>query len=158
MSAVSPIPAGFHSLTPYLVIEGCDRALEFYARAFGAVELTRMNLPGTDRVMHAEVRIGDTPLMMTEAMPEQGSFAPGDTPSPVAVHLYCEDVDAAVKRASEAGCEVLWPPTTMFWGDRFAKLKDPFGHQWSVATHVEDVAPEECERRAQEFFGGGGAC
>jgi PhnB protein len=147
MSPVKPIPDGYHAVTPYLVIRGAGRALEFYAKAFGAEEVFRMPAPDGS-VMHAEMRFGDSIVMIGEEAPQMGAISPAALGgSPVSLLLYVPDVDAAFARATAAGCVAQMPPTDMFWGDRYGKLQDPFGHLWAMATHVEDVAPEEMARR-----------
>jgi uncharacterized glyoxalase superfamily protein PhnB len=150
---VNPIPEGYRTITPYLIVKGAGEALDFWTRAFGAVEVVRMPGPGGS-VMHAEVRIGDSMLMLSDEFPDWGQLGPvsrgGATSS---IMLYVEDCDAAFRRAVEAGCTATMPPTDEFWGDRFAKVTDPFGHQWALATHVEDVSPEEMARRMAERFG-----
>ncbi|KXU87189.1 glyoxalase [Caballeronia megalochromosomata] len=145
-SAVKPIPEGMHSLTPHLVCAGAADAIEFYKRAFNAVELGRM--PGPDgKLMHAMVKIGDSTLMLVDEFPQFGSVGPKALKgSPVTIHLYVEDVDATVKQAESAGAKVTMPVADMFWGDRYGRLEDPFGHQWSVATHVRDMTPEEMKQ------------
>ena len=144
--AVKPIPEGVHSLTPHLVCAGAADAIEFYKKAFGAVELTR--LPGSDgKLMHAMLRIGDSPLMLVDEMPEWGSLGPKALKgSPVTVHLYVKDVDAVVAQAVAAGAKVTMPVAEMFWGDRYGQLEDPFGHRWSVATHTRDMTPEQIKQ------------
>jgi PhnB protein len=148
---VRPVPAGYHTVTPYLTVNDGARALEFYARAFGAREVERMPGPG-GKLMHAELRIGDSVVMLSDEFPGMSTCkAPttlgGTTGS---IFLYVPDVDPAFRRAVEAGCKVLMPLTNMFWGDRFGKLEDPFGNQWTMATHVEDVAHDEMKRRADD--------
>jgi PhnB protein len=144
---VSAVPRGYHTVTPYLVVRGAASAMAFYTKAFGAKEKMRMAAPdGT--VMHAELRIGDSIIMLGDEMPEMGATAPptvGGTA--VQVFLYVKNVDEWFARATSAGATVTMPPTDMFWGDRYAKLIDPFGHQWSLATHVEDASPKEMGRR-----------
>ncbi|SAL79809.1 glyoxalase/bleomycin resistance protein/dioxygenase superfamily protein [Caballeronia peredens] len=142
-SAVDRIPAGMHSLTPHLCCAGAAEAIEFYKRAFNAVELGR--LPGPDgKLMHAMVQIGDSKLMLVDENPAFGMLGPTAIKgSPVTIHLYVEDADATVKQAADAGAKVTMPVAEMFWGDRYGRLEDPFGHQWSVATHVRDVSPDE---------------
>jgi len=146
---IAPIPAGHSALAPYLQVRGAEKAMDFYAKAFGAREL--FHLKGQDgRVMHAEMRIGDAILMLSD-VPPAGPGSP-QPPAPGAARLnsilfYTEDVDGTFAKASAAGATVLMPPTDMFWGDRFGKLLDPFGHEWGVATHKEDVTPEEMQRR-----------
>jgi uncharacterized glyoxalase superfamily protein PhnB len=143
MKSVSPIPPGMHSLTPHLVCAGAAAAIDFYVRAFGAVEQGR--LPGPDgRLMHAMIRIGDSPLMLVDEMPEMGALGPKALKgSPVTIHLYVKDVDATVAQAVKAGARITMPVADMFWGDRYGQLEDPFGHQWSVATHIRDLTPEQ---------------
>lgn len=153
VSGVEPIPKGFHTITTCLMVRGADRAIEFYKKAFGAEELFRM--PGPDgKVMHAEIRIGNSPVMIAEEMPEYGSKSPQALGgSPVNIFLYVEDADKAFNQAVSAGATVTMPLADQFWGDRYGKLADPFGHQWSVATHVEDVAPEEMQKRMAKAMG-----
>ena len=144
-----PIPDGYHTATPYLIAKGAAEAIEFYKKAFGAVEVVRMPGPG-GRVMHAEVTIGNSMLMLSDENPERGHLSPasrgGNTSS---IMLYTDDVDAVFKKAIAAGARADQPPTDMFWGDRMGNLTDPFGHSWAVATHKEDVSPDEMERRMQ---------
>jgi len=147
---VSPIPSGYHTVTPYLTVSDGPRALDFYARAFGARETVRMPGPG-GKVMHAEFRIGDSLVMLSDEFPGTStSKAPttlgGTTGS---LFLYVKDVDSAFNKAVAAGCTSLMPPTDMFWGDRFGKLRDPFGNEWSMATHTEDVPPKQIAERAK---------
>ena len=135
---------GFTSVTPHLVIKGCAEAVEHYKRAFGAEEAFRMPSPDGSKLMHAEITIGGARVMLADEFPEMGSLSPqslGGTA--VAIHLYVADVDAAVARAAEAGCQVTMPPADMFWGDRYARLQDPFGHVWAMAQRVADPTPEE---------------
>ena len=144
-----PVPEGFHTVTPHLTVKNAGEAIEFYKKAFGAEEIARMPGPGGS-VMHAEMRIGDSPIMLNDEFPEHGARGPktiGGTP--VSIHLYVNDVDALFDRAVKAGAKVTMPIADMFWGDRFGKLEDPFGHQWSMATHKEDVTAEECAQRAK---------
>jgi len=146
MTNVKPIPEGMHSLTPHLMCAGASDAIAFYVRAFGAVE--EMRLPGPQgRLMHAMIRIGDSALMLVDESPEQGIFGPKSlNGSPVTIHLFVEDVDATVARAVAAGATITMPLADMFWGDRYARLDDPFGHHWSVATHTRDVSPEQMQQ------------
>ncbi len=142
-STVKPIPDGMHTLTPHLVCSNAAEAIEFYKRAFGAVEEARLPGPG-GKLMHAQVRIGDSPLMLVDAFPEWGTRGPDELKgSPVTLHLYVQDADAAFERAVAAGATVTMPLADMFWGDRYGQVKDPFGHQWSIATHIRDLGPEE---------------
>ena len=150
MSKVRAIPEGMHSLTPHLICRGAAEAIDFYARAFGAVELVR--LPGPDgRLMHATLRIGDANLMLVDEMPEWGALGPlalGGTA--VTLHLYVDDVDASFQRAVAAGAAPKLPPADMFWGDRYGQVIDPYGHRWSIATHVRDVPPEQMLEAARK--------
>ena len=143
MSKVKAIPDGMHSLTPHLICRGAAAAIDFYGRAFGAIELFR--LPGPDgRLIHACVRIGDSQLFLVDEMPEHGALGPQALNSPpVTIHLQVQDADAAFARAVRAGATVTMPLADMFWGDRYGRITDPFGHSWSIATHVRDVRPEE---------------
>jgi uncharacterized glyoxalase superfamily protein PhnB len=140
-----------HTVTPHLICAGASDAIEFYKRAFGAVELSRM--PGADgKIMHASIRIGDSVIMLNEEMPEWGALGPKALKgSPVTIHLYVEDADAAFEKAVGAGAKVTMPLDDMFWGDRYGKLEDPFGHQWSIGTHVRDVTPEEMQAAMKEM-------
>jgi len=148
---VKPIPEGNHTVTPYLSVKGAAAAIEFYKKAFGAVELCRMPDP-MGRVMHAELRLGDSVLFLSEECPGMNNSPQTLGGTTVTLHLYVENVDAAFNQAVAAGAQTQMPPTDMFWGDRFSKVVDPFGHSWGIATHVEDVSAEEMERRTQEFF------
>jgi uncharacterized glyoxalase superfamily protein PhnB len=149
------IPEGFHTVTPHLVIKGAGKALEFYKKAFGAEELFQMPGPG-GAIMHAEMKIGNSHVMINDEMPDYGALSPqtiGGTA--VTLHLYVNDVDAFFKRAIQAGAKEEMAVADMFWGDRYGKLVDPFGHKWSIATHKEDVSPEEMGRRMEKEFGKG---
>jgi PhnB protein len=140
------IPQDMHSVTPHLICAGAAKAIEFYKQAFGAQEIAR--LPGPDgRLMHAAVKIGDSQVMLVDEMPEWGALGPKSLKgSPVTIHLYVDDVDATVERAVKAGAKVTMPVADQFWGDRYGKLEDPFGHHWSVATHLRDVSMEEAQQ------------
>ncbi len=146
-SNVKPVPDGYHALTPYLIVNGASRAMDFYARAFGAKETFHM--PGEGgKIAHAEMRVGDSVLMLADENPARGTHAPGpDGAAAASVFLYVPDVDTVFGKATAAGAKTLAAPADMFWGDRYGKLRDPFGHEWSVATHVEDVTPEEMQKR-----------
>lgn len=147
---VNPIPSGYHSVTPYLTISGASQAIDFYKQAFGAREVSRMAGPD-GKIGHAELKIGDSMIMITDEMPRGSSRSPQSLGgSSVGIFLYVEDVDSVFKRAVEAGAKSEMQPQDMFWGDRFGKLVDPFGHQWALATHVEDIQPQEMEKRARE--------
>lgn len=149
---VKPIPDGHRTVTPYLAIKNAARALTFYQQAFGATETYRLTMPD-GRIGHAEIRLGDSLVMLSDEFPEYGGRAP-DTlgGSPVSLHLYVDDVDAFVKRALAAGATERKPVTDQFYGDRSGQLEDPFGHLWWVATHKENVGPEEMQKRVQAMF------
>jgi uncharacterized glyoxalase superfamily protein PhnB len=154
MSKVAPIPAGFHTVTPHLVCEGAADAIEFYKKAFNAVELARM--PGPDgKLMHAQLRIGTSTIMLVDDFPDWGSVGPKALKgSPVTIHLYVEDTDALYNQAIAAGATAKMPPADMFWGDRYGVLIDPFGHIWSIATHKRDMTPEEMQAEMQKSMPG----
>lgn len=146
--AVSPIPEGYHSVTPYLVVDGAQEAIRFYGEAFGATE--ELRLPMGDKIAHAEIRIGDSVVMLADEFPDMGHLSPKSRGGPTSsLLIYLEDVDAAFERAVSAGCTAERPPEDQFWGDRMGTLLDPFGHRWSVATHKEEVAPGEMQRRME---------
>lgn len=150
------IPDGYHTITPHIVVKGATEALKFYKRAFGAEVM--YSLPGPDGkgVMHAELKIGNSMLMLCEEVPQMGARSPQAIGgSPVTIHLYVEDADAIYNRAVEAGAKVTMPLADQFWGDRYGKLVDPFGHEWSVGCHIEDVSPEEIAKRSAAAFGDG---
>jgi PhnB protein len=150
--AVKPIPAGHRTVTPYLAIKNGADALEFYKKAFGATEVYKLMLPD-GRLGHAEIRLGDSVIMLADEFPEFGGKSPQTLGgSPVSIHLYVEDVDAFFARAVAAGASERKPVTDQFYGDRSGELEDPFGHLWWVATHKEDVPPDEMQRRVQTLF------
>jgi len=152
---IKPVPEGFHTITPHLVVKGASQAIEFYKKAFGAKELSRMHGPDGKSIMHAQLKIGDSLLFLVDEFPEMGCYGPlTGGRSPVTIHLYVEDVDSAFNVALAAGARQTMPPADMFWGDRYGKLIDPFGHEWSLATHKEDLTPEEIGKRAQTAFCG----
>jgi uncharacterized glyoxalase superfamily protein PhnB len=153
MSNVSPIPPGQGGIIAHLVIRGAADAIEFYKKAFGAVELGRMPTP-TGQLGHAHLMIGQSHLMMADEFPGMGQCkAPASLGgTTVTMHMYVEDVDAAFQKAVAAGAKPVMPPMDMFWGDRYCKVADPFGHEWSLATHKEDVAPDEMKRPGDEMF------
>ena len=148
---VKPVPEGFHTVTPYLIVRGASKAIDFYKKAIGAEE--RFRLPGRGgELMHAEIQVGDSVIMLTDENPSMGAQSPQAlNGSPASLMLYVSDVDTAIKKATDAGATVVMPPTDMFWGDRMGRIADPFGHQWSIATHIEDVPPDEIERRGKKW-------
>jgi PhnB protein len=147
--AVKAIPEGYRSITPYLVCKGAAKAIEFYTKAFGASEFVRMPGPGGS-VMHAEVKIGDSMVMLADENKDRGALSP-DTIGGTATSImfYTDDVDAVFNRALSLGAKSEMPPADMFWGDRMGNLVDPFGHKWAIATHKEDVSPDEMQKRMQ---------
>jgi PhnB protein len=153
--AVSPVPPGYHSLTPYLIIDGAARALGWYGEAFGAHEVMRLAGPG-GKIGHAEIAIGDSRVMLADEAPSHNARAPGAFGgSPVSLHMYVADVDATMARAVAAGATPKSQPEDKFYGDRMGSLADPFGHTWHIATHIEDVTVEEIERRMAAMSGPG---
>ncbi len=154
MADVKPIPEGFHTATPHLVVSDAAAAIEFYQKAFGAEEVSRM--PGPEgKIMHAAIRIGDSPVMLNDEFPDMGTVGPkaiGGTA--VTIHLYVKDADAVWDSATKAGAKVVVPIDDMFWGDRYGVIEDPFGHRWSIATHTQDLTPEQVMDGAQKAFGG----
>ena len=153
--SVKPIPEGYHSVTPYLVIDGAESAIDFYARAFGATE--HMRLPMGDRIAHAEIRIGDSMVMLADEFPDMGIIGPKSRGGPTSsCLLYVEDVDSVFARAIAEGASEESAPQDQFWGDRMGTLVDPFGHRWSIATHKEDLSEEETLRRMENFSAGQG--
>ncbi|MDZ4837061.1 MAG: VOC family protein [Candidatus Melainabacteria bacterium] len=150
--AVKPIPEGYHTVTPHLVLSDCSKALKFYAAAFGAT-VTEEMCTDDKRIIHAEMKIGDSVIMMCDEFPEMGNKSPLTLGgSPQSLFLYCEDVDKSFKQAVDAGCEVTMPLGDMFWGDRYGRLKDPFGHEWALGMHIEDLTSEEIKKRGAEFM------
>jgi PhnB protein len=152
MANVKPIPDGYHSVTPYLIIDGAAKAIDFYKTAFGATELFRMDHEG--KVGHAELKIGDSPIMLADEQPSMGYVSPkalGGTP--VSLMIYVADVDTVYKQAISAGATELRAVKDQFYGDRSGNLKDPFGHVWTIATHKEDVTPEEMDKRLKSAHG-----
>lgn len=157
---IEPIPKGFHTITPCLMVRGADRAIEFYKKAFGAELLDRMTGPDGRSVVHAQLRIGDSFLFLGDEIPGMGGGSPEKAGSCSSLHLYVEDVDAAFDRAVGAGAKVRMPVADMFWGDRYGKVVDPFGVEWGLGTHKRDLTPEEIRKGGEEFFktmGSGGA-
>ncbi|HEY1262257.1 MAG TPA: VOC family protein [Terriglobales bacterium] len=148
---VKAIPEGYHTATPYLVLRNAAQAIEYYKKAFGAQELMRMPTPD-GKIAHAEIKIGDSVIMLSDESDRGASKSPQTLGGTTAgVMLYVEDTDAVFKRAIDAGGKTFMPPTDMFWGDRFGQFTDPFGQEWSIATHKEDVAPAEMEKRMKQF-------
>lgn len=154
---IKPIPDGYHSVTPYLSIKGAAEAIDFYKRAFGATELFRLVAPGGE-IGHAEIKVGDSPIMLADPCAE-GTFRNPQTlgGSSVGLHVYVENVDALFAQAVNAGAKAVRPVQDQFYGDRTGTLEDPFGHIWFLATHKEDLTPEEINRRAEALFKKGGA-
>lgn len=155
---VKPIPEGYHTVTPQMVVRKAAEAIDFYRRAFGAEELHRHLGPDGKSIIHAALQIGDARVMLSDEFPDWGVKSPqslGGTP--VSLHLYVPDADTAFQRAIKAGATVTMPLSDQFWGDRYGKLQDPYGHQWSISTHIEDVSPAEMQKRAAAAFSGG-AC
>lgn len=155
MTAVDPIPRGYPRVTPYLHVHDARAAIDFYTEVLGATE--RMRMPGDtpESIGHAELELGDSVIMLADESPSMGALGPKSIGgSPVTLHVYVEDVDAVFDTAVRAGARVLEAPSDQFYGDRAGQFEDPFGHRWSVASHVEDVSPEEMQRRMAEFSGG----
>jgi PhnB protein len=150
MCAVKAIPEGFHSITPAIVCKGAARAIEYYKEVFHAKENVCMRGPG-GLIMHAELLIGDSHLMLSDEFPGMTSAPPADVPNFVNLFLYTEDVDTVFNRAVKAGAKVEMPLENQFWGDRYGKIRDPFGHRWGLAQHIEEVAPEEMKKRSEAF-------
>ena len=153
MTKVNPIPTGYHTVTPSLIVRGGKQALEFYQKALGAKVLGAMYMPDGQSLMHAEIQVGDSRIMLGDESREMGNLSPqtlGGTP--VSLNIYTEDCDALFKRAVDAGATPKMPPADMFWGDRYCKITDPFGHGWGILTHKEDVSEAEMGKRAQEWM------
>ena len=151
---VKPIPDGFHAVTPHLVLREGAKAIEFYKKAFGAEERGRLLAPDGKSIMHAQLKIGDSILMLCEEIPQMQRYVSpqqlkGTT---IALHMYVNDVDAAFKRAIDAGATVSMPVMDTFWGDRYGRVTDPWGHEWSLATHKQDLTPDEIAKGAKAFF------
>lgn len=148
---INPIPHGYHTATVYLIIKDAANAIEFYKKAFGAAEIMRMGEPN-GKLMHAEIKIGDSPIMLADEFPEMGLRSPlSQGGSPVIIHLYVEDVDTVFNQALAVGAKVLRPVKDQFYGDRSGTLTDPFGHIWNIATHKEDVSLEELHARFEKM-------
>ncbi|MCK6447450.1 MAG: VOC family protein [Planctomycetes bacterium] len=154
MARAKPVPDGYHTVTPYLIVDGAKAALEFYRAAFGAEVLFRIEAPG-GKLGHAEIQLGDSRIMLADEYPPLGARGPKSIGgSPITLTLYVEDCDAVFERAIQAGAKVIRPLADQFYGDRIGGLEDPFGHHWYVATHQEDLTPEEITRRAAAAHGG----
>lgn len=151
--AAKPVPDGFRTVTPYLVCAGASDAIAFYKKAFGAIE--QMRVPGPDgRLIHAAIQIGDSVVMLNDEFPEMDALGPKSRGgASVTIHLFVADVDAAFARAVKAGATVKMPLQDMFWGDRYGSLEDPFGHSWSIATHLCDLTREEIQKAARDACG-----
>ena len=156
---VKPIPDGYTAVTPYITVTGAAEAIAFYEKAFGAQEKFRLPVPGTDKVAHAEITIGGDPIMLADANPQWGTRDPkmlGGTHG--SLSLYVADADKAFEQAVAAGAKALMAPMDMFWGDRMAKVEDPFGHQWGILSHVRDLSPEEIQKGFEEMMASGAEC
>ena len=149
---VKPIPDNYRRVTPYLVVNGASEAIDFYKNVFGATEIMRMPSPG-GKVGHAEIKLGDSIVMLADESPEMGHRSPKTLGgSPISLLLYVEDVDRTVDRAVASGAKLTRPVADQFYGDRTGGIEDPFGHQWYVATHTEDVSPEEMQKRSEAML------
>lgn len=149
-AAKQPIPQGFHSVSPYMIVPHAVEAIKFYEKAFGAEAITRMEGPGGATV-HAEMRIGDSRILMSDENLQWGAKSPNTLGgTPVSFHIYCDDADALFNQAVAAGCTAQIPPADMFWGDRYGKVQDPYGHVWAIATRKEDLTVDELHQRAGE--------
>jgi len=144
--SVKPIPEGYHTLTPFMTIRNAAKAIEFYKQAFGAQQRGDIAKDPSGKVMHAEIKIGDSIIMLSDEFPEFGSVGPESGGTSMGLHIYVDNVDQAFDRAVKAGAKVEMPLADQFWGDRYGRLKDPFGHKWSIATHVKDMSADEMKR------------
>jgi PhnB protein len=151
MAAVRAVPEGYHSITPAITCKGAAKALDFYKQAFGATEKARMEGPG-GLIMHAEIVIGDSPIMLADEFPGMSAAPNPNAPPSFSLNYYTDKVDAAFDRAVKAGCKVVMPLQDQFWGDRYGKLQDPFGHTWGLLQHIEDVPMEEMEQRSKAWM------
>lgn len=150
---VQPIPEGYHSVTPHLIVKSAAKAIEFYKKAFDATEVMRSEMP-SGNISHAEIQMGDSKIMLADESPQTGALAPETIGgSPITICLYVKDVDVTTSQAVAAGAHMVMPVQDMFYGDRVGVLVDPFGHRWYVCTHIEDVSPEEIQRRAKQAYG-----
>jgi PhnB protein len=150
MPAVRAVPEGYHSITPAITCKGAAKAIDFYKQVFQAKEISRMTMPG-NMIGHADLMIGDSHLMLNDEFPGMAAAPSANSPSSVNLFIYSDNVDELFDRAVKAGCKVEMPLANQFWGDRYGKLRDPFGHQWGLAQHIEDVAPEEMKKRSDEW-------
>jgi len=151
--AVKRVPDGFHRLTPHLVVRNAAAMIEFYKKAFGAVEKSRAPGPDGKSIMHAQLQLGDSILFLNDEFPEMGAFSPLSTKgTAVTLHLYVEDADKQFQQALAAGAEVVMPLADQFWGDRYGIVKDPSGHQWSIGSHMEDLTPAQMQERMAKAF------
>jgi len=160
MSSVKPIPEGFHTVNAAMVVKDAVKAIDFYQQAFGAEVILKLTGPGGS-IVHAEIKIGDSIIMLGEEWPGHHVQSPATVNgTTITMHLYVGDVDAAHKRAVAAGAKEIMPPADMFWGDRFSSVTDPHGQSWSMATHLKDLTPEECQKACDEFMAqmAGGDC
>jgi PhnB protein len=153
MSTVKPVPEGFHTITPHLIVRNSKAAIDFYQKAFGAQLQGGIAYTPDGKVMHAMVKIGDSLLMLNDEFPEHGVFAPKDGETGISLHIYVDDVDELFGRATEAGAKVKMPLADMFWGDRYGKVVDPFGHMWTLGTHIKDMTQEEMKAAMDEAMG-----
>lgn len=152
MAGVKPVPDGFNTVSPHLVVDNANEAIEFYKKAFGAKETARMPGPDGKSIMHAELKIGDSTVMLADEFPNGPKSAKALGGSSVVLHLYVDDVDTLYDRAVKAGAAVTFPLNDTFWGDRYGQVTDPFGHTWSLATHKQDLTAEQIAEGAKEYF------
>jgi PhnB protein len=150
--AVKRVPDGFHRVTPHLTVKNAAAMIEFYKKAFGAVEKGRAPGPDGKSIMHAAIQIGDSFVFLNDEFPDMGALAPGSKGTPVTIHLYVEDADKQFQQALAAGAEVVMPIADQFWGDRYGIVKDPSGHTWSIGSHMEDLTPEQMRERMGKAF------
>ncbi|OIO58663.1 MAG: glyoxalase [Verrucomicrobia bacterium CG_4_10_14_3_um_filter_43_23] len=149
---VQPVPSGFHTITPHLIVKDAANAIEFYKKAFGAEELGRMPAPGSNKIIHALLRIGDSMIMLVDEFPELKCFGPNHfNGTSVNIHLFVNDADGMFNQAVNAGAKAAMPMQDAFWGSRYGKVEDPFGHVWEIATQIEDVSPAEMKKRSDEY-------
>lgn len=153
MSTLKPVPEGFHTITPHLIVRDSKAAIDFYQKAFGAQLQGGVAYMPNGKVMHAMVKIGDSFLMLNDEFPEHGVVAPKDGETGISLHIYVDNVDELFERATEAGAKVKMPLADMFWGDRYGKILDPFGHQWTLGTHTKDVTQDEMKAAMDEAMG-----